>query len=169
MIDAAPWTIRPVEPPEYAELGEIVARAYRALSTLPPNSDWYYDEIRNVERRATLSTVLVAVSAHGDVFGGVTYVSGPEDPYSEELKPGEAGIRMLGVAPECQGRGVGRALVEACVERARATGRQRIVLHTGDWMPAAQRLYRRLGFYRDESIDWEPEPGLWLRAFALDL
>ena len=34
-------------------------------------------------------------------------------------------------------------------------------------MTAAHRLYLRLGFERDTDLDWEGEPGLWLRGFRL--
>jgi hypothetical protein len=36
-------------------------------------------------------------------------------------------------------------------------------------MTAAHRLYLRQGFVRDPSLDWEGEPGLWLRGFRLRL
>ena len=36
-------------------------------------------------------------------------------------------------------------------------------------MPAAHRLYERLGFARDPALDWEFEPGGWLRNFRLRL
>jgi ribosomal protein S18 acetylase RimI-like enzyme len=111
----------------------------------------------------------VAVTAEGDLLGGVTYVGGPEDPYSEELREGEAGMRMLAVDPAHQGRGVGRALTEACLERARAAGRRRLVLHTGEWMPAARHLYEGLGFRRVPELDFSPVPGIDLLAYALEL
>ena len=76
---------------------------------------------------------------------------------------------MLAVDPARHGRGVGRALTMACIERARADGRRRMVLHTGDWMPAAKHLYELLGFERDAVIDFSPAPGIELLGYALDL
>ena len=113
--------------------------------------------------------VLVAVSPAGRLLGGVTFVSGPDDPYSEELREGEAGIRMLAVDPAFQGRGIGRALAEACLERARAAGRSRIVLHTGAFMPVAVRLYEAMGFERRPELDFAPAPGIDLMAYELGL
>jgi ribosomal protein S18 acetylase RimI-like enzyme len=129
-----------------------------------------YDvQLRDVPRRATVSCVLVAVTPAGELLGGVTYVSGPEDPLSQELCEGEAGIRMLAVAPTAQGLGVGRALTTACLDRARAEGRCRMVLHTGTWMPVAIGLYESLGFVRDPAIDFTPAPGIELLGYGLDL
>jgi ribosomal protein S18 acetylase RimI-like enzyme len=99
----------------------------------------------------------------------VTYVRGPDDPYSEELAEGEAGVRMLAVDPSRQGQGIGRALTQACLERARAAGRTRLVLHTGAWMPGAIRLYEKMGFVRKPQIDFAPAPGIDLIAYSFDL
>jgi ribosomal protein S18 acetylase RimI-like enzyme len=76
---------------------------------------------------------------------------------------------MLAVAPEAQGRGVGRALIGEVATRARADGRTGIAIHTRPSMIAAHRLYESLGFVRDPARDWEFEPGEWLWAMALRL
>lgn len=163
------FLIRPVRPDEYEALGELTVAAYRALPVVLPEQDEYDVELRDVARRAQTSCVVVATTPAGTLLGGVTYVSGPDDPYSEDLREGEAGIRMLAVDPACQGRGVGRALTEWCLDRARAQGRRRMVLHTGFWLPGAVRLYERLGFTRVPELDFEAVPGVDLIAYALDL
>jgi ribosomal protein S18 acetylase RimI-like enzyme len=124
-----------------------------------------------VAGRAAGADVLVAVDDEtgGMVVGGVTYAPDPSSTSAEFSDPDAAGIRMLAVAADAQGRGVGEALTRACVDRARAAGRGQIVLHSTDRMATAHRLYERLGFVRDTSIDWEGEPGLWLRGYRLRL
>ena len=163
------FLIRPIRPEEYAPLGELTVAAYHSLPTEMPHQQAYDERLRDVATRARTSSVLVAVTPAGELLGGVTYVGGPDDPYSEELDEGEAGIRMLAVDPARHGRGVGRALTEACIERARDGGRQRVVLHTGDWMPAAKHLYELLGFERDAALDFSPAPGVELLGYGLDL
>jgi ribosomal protein S18 acetylase RimI-like enzyme len=80
---------------------------------------------------------------------------------------------MLGVAVGTRGRGVGEALVRACIERARAAGAKRVWLHTEPFMEAAHRLYARLGFVRAPAQDWrfeeEGEPDVILLAYVLEL
>ena len=163
------FLIRPVRPWEYVALGELIVAAYHAIAYEMPHQDVYDVELRDVARRAETSCVVVATTPAGELLGGVTYVSGPDDPYSEELRPGEAGIRMLAVDPAHQGRGIGRALTEWCLARARADGRGRMVLHTGMWMPAAVRLYERLGFARMPELHFSPAPGIELIAYSLEL
>ena len=81
----------------------------------------------------------------------------------------EAEVRALGVAPQAQGRGVGRALMLAVIDRARAAGARRLLLSTQPGMEAAQALYLSLGFARLPELDWSPAPGLTLLAFGLAL
>ncbi|HEX8940111.1 MAG TPA: GNAT family N-acetyltransferase [Candidatus Limnocylindrales bacterium] len=160
--------VRPAEPPDFAALGDLTVAAYRALADAPDEPD-YFAELRDVATRAALAVVLVAIDARGALLGGATYVPGPENPYSELLGEGDAGIRMLAVDPASQGRGVGAALVRAVIERARAEGRRRIVLHTTPWMLAAHRLYARLGFVRAPELDWLPLPEVPLLGYVLPL
>jgi ribosomal protein S18 acetylase RimI-like enzyme len=168
--------VRPVRPEEYESLGELTVAAYHSLPDVMDHQAEYDLQLRDVARRAAVSCVLVAIGRGGEgqdddeaLLGGVTYVRGPEDPYSEELAEGEAGMRMLAVDPALQRRGVGRALTLACLERARAEGRRRLVLHTGAWMPAAIRLYQSMGFARRPDLDFAPVPGIDLIAYSFEL
>ena len=43
------------------------------------------------------------------------------------------------------------------------------MIRSTDAMPIAHGLYHSLGFVREPAIDGEPEPGLWLRGFVLEL
>jgi GNAT superfamily N-acetyltransferase len=165
--------IRPIDPSESDELGEITVRAYRSLyggESLGP----YENELRDVEGRIRDSEVYVAQDNHGQLMGGVTFVPGPESAMSEFDDPDAAGIRMLAVDPNFQAQGAGRALVETCIKRARAHGRTKLILHSTPLMTVAHSLYRQLGFtptpdldlyFRDET-EPESEP-FHLMAFTL--
>lgn len=94
-------------------------------------------------------TIAAYESLRGEIVGGCDH----------DLRNGEAGIRMLGVDPGAHGRGVGWALVHACVEQARAEGRRGLFLSSTPVMAAAHRLYERAGFVRTPERDWDPWPG----------
>jgi len=164
-------TIRPPHPAEYAVLGDIVVAAYVHVGALD-GDDGYAAELRDVAARVAGAIVLVATDADDDrPLGCVTYVPGPESTLAEGLGPEEASIRMLAVDPAATGRGAGTALAAACVELARAAGRDRIVLHSLPAMSGAQRIYRRLGFRHAVERDWRPSPDsdFVLFCFVLDL
>jgi ribosomal protein S18 acetylase RimI-like enzyme len=76
---------------------------------------------------------------------------------------------MLAVAPEAQRRGVGEALVRACMRLAWSGGKCGIALSTATTMLAAHRMYERLGFVRDAGRDWQPAAGVSLLAYAREI
>lgn len=160
------FEVREARPEEYAELGQITAEAYRVAGE---TEDGYFDELLDVATRAGHVPVLAAVEqGSGRLLGTTTYVPGP-GPYHEGEFGDDASMRMLAVAPTAQGLGVGRALVVACIDRARAAGRPGIGIYTRPFMTSAHRLYESLGFRRMPELDWEFEPGEWLWALRLEL
>lgn len=156
--------VREIAPPEIEALGDLTVAAYRDVGE---TDEPYYAELRDAATRAARVPVLVAVEASsGRLLGGLTYVPGP-GPYSEGEFGDAASIRMLAVDPAARGRGAGRALVEAAIERARRDGRPSIGIFTRPFMTAAQALYADLGFEREPALDWQFEPGEWLLAYRL--
>ncbi|MET8507921.1 GNAT family N-acetyltransferase [Streptomyces sp. NPDC004787] len=166
------FTIRAVRPEEHEALGELTAHAYLADGFLAfGEDDDYAHLLRDVARRAAEAEVLVAVDTDGTVLGGVTFTTGSGE-WADIAEPDEAEFRMLAVAHAARGRGVGEALVRACVERARALdGIHRLVLSTQPTMGTAHRVYGRLGFVRAPERDWKPLPDLdfTLLAYVLEL
>jgi len=55
-------------------------------------------------------------------------------------------IRMLVVDPAFRGKGIGQALSDACIARARRDGAPVIALHTSPIMSVALPMYLRMGF-----------------------
>jgi ribosomal protein S18 acetylase RimI-like enzyme len=102
------------------------------------------------------------------VLGSVTYARHGSS-LAEVSAPDEAEFRMLGVAPQARGRGIGQALVDACVALARRDGVRRLVLSTQEESAADHRVYERRGFVRRPDLDWTPVPGVDLRGYSLSL
>lgn len=157
--------IREAEPRDYEDVAELGVRAYLPCG-LPSNHP-YFGKLRDVASRAQEAVLLVATDA-GRVVGTVTWC--PEgSPYREIAQPDEAEFRMLAVDPEEQQHGVGRALVQACIDRAREEGRRALVLSSARWMATAQRLYEAMGFVRTPELDWSPREGIDLKTFRYEL
>jgi GNAT superfamily N-acetyltransferase len=72
---------------------------------------------------------------------------------SAEDEPGVAALRTLIVDPSARGRGIGRSLVERCLEFARGAGYERIVLWTTKDLVAARRIYDAAGFQVTSEYD----------------
>ncbi|MEU6857416.1 GNAT family N-acetyltransferase [Glycomyces sp. NPDC046736] len=171
MNASSPFLIRTILPAEHAALGDLTVEAYhRGGMLLGGLDDPYAPRLRDVAHRAASAHVLVAVEAGPGtaVLGGVT-LAFAGSAMAELAGPGESEIRMLAVAPDAQGRGVGMALVAECVERSRAQGVKRMVLCSQREMRGAHRIYGRFGFQRAPELDWEPVPEVPLWGFELDL
>ena len=146
-----PIEVRKATPLEHAETGRVTAEAYLEF-VRPEDEDWrrYLEHIADVSGRSERTVVLVAVD-RGRIVGSATLElegrveAEPERP----LRPNEAHIRMLGVAPDARGRGVATALMAECESRARAAGRTLMTLNTTHRMMAARRMYESFGYERD--------------------
>jgi ribosomal protein S18 acetylase RimI-like enzyme len=156
--------VRPVEPHEHDAVGALTVEVYRRAGWSYPE---YEPHLRDVASRTETATVLVA-RGEQRVVGAVT-VATRLGPWAEQAVRGEAIVRMLVVAPDQRGAGVGDALSRAAVDVARADGCTMIRLSSRPDMTAAHRLYERLGFTRTPSFDWTPHDGVQLLGYALPL
>lgn len=114
-------------------------------------SDAYFEDLRQLAAHWNKAAVLVA-EPDGRIAGSVLFYA---DASREDLGLPEtwAGFGKLAVRPDMRGRGIGRALVENCVHRARGIGSATIGLHTASFMTAARGIYERMGFRRCPQYD----------------
>jgi ribosomal protein S18 acetylase RimI-like enzyme len=163
-------SIREAKPGDYEELSRLMTDAYQEFAAAL-GEDWegYRDELADVARRAALGTQLVAETAR-DLVGTVTYYPPQGQAHADEWSwwpTGFSYLRALGVHPQARGRGVGRALTVACVERARADGAAGIALNSVSIMPAATALYEALGFRQTGGdMEWGDRK---LLSYVLDI
>jgi ribosomal protein S18 acetylase RimI-like enzyme len=137
--------IREATAAEHAEAGRITAAAYEGLV----RDAGYLERIADVADRAPRTVVLVAVE-DGAIVGSLTLeLAGRVNVRDDPLEAHRAHIRMLGVAPDHQGRGIGTALMRDAEARARAAGKTEITLHTTEPMAVARAMYAGLGYERD--------------------
>ena len=107
-------------------------------------------------------TLLVAKETCAGAVLGTTLFLHPDSALKQLAQDGEREFRLLAVATEARGKGVGELLVQACIDRAKNEGATGLVLWTQPTMYAAQRLYERLGFQRCSARD-VPDPRGWDR------
>jgi len=112
-------------------------------------------------------TLLLAQDTEGAILGAVLMLP-PDGGLVQVSQVGEAEFRVLAVAPEARGAGVGEALVRACITQAKSIGAKAIVLWSQPTMLNAHRLYERLGFDRVPERDQADGRGFTRMVFRLN-
>jgi GNAT superfamily N-acetyltransferase len=167
--------IRNARPDEFEALGRLLVDVYASLDGFPKPDEQprYYALLANIGEftRKPEAQLLVALGEGDRLLGGVVYF-GDMAHYGSGGSAGTltdaSGIRLLGVAAAARGMGVGRALTEACIQRARERGHARVVLHSTRAMQVAWGMYERLGFARAPALDFM-QGDLPVFGFDLDL
>jgi GNAT superfamily N-acetyltransferase len=81
-----------------------------------------------------------------DEFAGAVAYFGPNSQKAAFFDQRWPIIRMLVVDPAFRGKGIGRALSDECIARARRDGSPVIALHTSPIMSVALPMYLKMGF-----------------------
>jgi predicted N-acetyltransferase YhbS len=164
--------IRDARPSDRKAIRDVTLAAYQEYAPrMPAHWKGYRQNIL-----ATLAHVgpadQIVAEAGGAVVGSVLLYPGqPGSAVDSEDVVGNPWpeIRLLAVAPGGRGRGIGAALMQECVRRARAAGATALSLHTSDLMQVALHMYERMGFVRAPELDFHPAPDLTIKGYRLDL
>jgi GNAT superfamily N-acetyltransferase len=121
-----------------------------AVSAFEQFKDNYADWPAFRSRIAAMS----ALAGHGEIIvaedgqqivGAVAYI-GPYKAKADFFRAEWPVMRMLVVDPGARGRGIGRALAEACLAKGKRDGAKAFALHTSELMQVALPMYLRMGF-----------------------
>ena len=156
----AGFVIREAREDESDALGRLMVGVYAGLAGFPGPDEQprYYEMLAHIGQVAEKpgAKLLVAV-ADGEVLGGVVHFSDMAQYGSGGSATGErnaSGFRLLAVGPEARGRGIGRALVQRCIDLAKEAGHGQVILHSTEAMKVAWGMYERLGFERSPDLDF---------------
>lgn len=157
--------IREARDDELDIVASLVVDAYSEFAARMAPDAWssFAQDIANVRGRSLDAQVLVA-ERDGRIVGTVTRY-----PDWRGAQQDASAVRVLAVPPDERGTGVGRALMEQCIEWARDEGKERLVLAVTPEMEDARDLYDKLGFERDPALDHEPAPGVKANGYSLRL
>jgi GNAT superfamily N-acetyltransferase len=171
----SPPTIRRAEPRDYAAIGSVLVSAYAALPGMPSAQEQpdYYAMLADVGARAARPslTAFTAVDHDGKLLGSIDFIDDMRHYGSggtASTVTDAAGVRLLAVTEAARGKGIGKALTQYCIARARDVGKARVVLHTTRVMQAAWAMYETLGFMRFPDIDFR-QGGFDVFGFQLAL
>ncbi len=78
------------------------------------------------------------------------------------LAPGVGELKRMWLRPTCQGRGLGRRLMDASLEEARRLGCRSLRLDTESKLEAAVHLYRAYGFVEIPRYNDNRRADIWM-------
>ncbi len=141
------WRMRPIEPGDDPAIAAIIRQVMTEFGCSGPGFSIHDAEVDHMSR------------AYAAVDAGY-WVLDADDPAGRRVVGGGGFGRLAGTTvadavcelrkmyflPEIRGLGAGRALMDHCLEEARAEGYRTIYLETAKSMEAARHLYEKSGF-----------------------
>lgn len=153
--------VRPVDPGrDMAAIADLIEVAFRG--ELDRVGRGVVTEMRQLAMLGPLLMVVQHVTTFpsGFVWEQDGRVVGNASINLEDAAAGRWFMSNVAVHPDYQGRGIGRRVVEEALEAIRRRGGRQIILQVRVDNEPAQRLYRRLGFERFDTIVELLRPGL---------
>ena len=139
-------TIRPIRPEDDAAIAQIIRTVMPEFGATgsgfainDPEVDWMS------RAYAAPRHAYFVLERAGLVIGGagIAPLAGGDE--------GTCELRKMYFLPEARGSGAGSAMMERCLDAARAAGFRQCYLETLTGMDAAMRLYERSGFRRIDA------------------
>ena len=166
------FRVRDARPDERAAVAKLTMRAYAEFATVMRPDAWA--GLERAVRSALQSPVaerIVAESVDDALLLGSVMLFPAERLEYGGIAVDAVGpeLRLLAVTPEARGLGVGKALVDECIRRARESGASELGLHSSASMQAAIRMYLRLGFQRVPARDFQPPGAELVEGYRLVL
>jgi ribosomal protein S18 acetylase RimI-like enzyme len=147
--------VREASEPDLDHVVDVLRAANTQFESVLPPAFYraYLANVLDVRSRFAESQLLVAERSEERRIVGVITLYPDASRETWGWPSGWTGIRAAGVEPRAQRLGIGRQLVQACIDRSRAIGAATICLHTAPFMDAAIRLYESVGFRRSPEFD----------------
>ncbi len=165
--------IRDARPGDREVIKDVTLTAYQQYAEIMPPPHWEFYRQSILETLADVSPAeQIVAEVDGVVMGtALLYPAGAvySTPDGDSVTLERPELRLLAVAPAARGQGVGAALVQECILRARRSGVAELTLHTTDMMQVAMRMYEGMGFVRAPELDFHPAPEVTVKGYRLNL
>jgi len=146
------YIIRDARPSDSEAINRLSVEAYEEFRPTLGETNWR--RLREtLSHSADLSSEgkLIVAEDETGVLGIVLYLP-PGRADEASLPARTAMFRTLAVSPISRGRGIGRALTEECIDRARRDDAEAIALTSAEMMTVALPMYVRMGFRKETDL-----------------
>jgi GNAT superfamily N-acetyltransferase len=155
------YIIRKARLEEFSAIGKLMVQVYSQLDGFPKEQEQpnYYKMLADIGSLTAKPHVelLVAVTPDNELAGAVVYFGdmqyyGSGGTATQEKNA--AGFRLLAVSPAFRGKGIGKLLTQACINKASEAKLGQMIIHTTMAMQTAWGMYEAIGFKRSEDLDF---------------
>lgn len=133
--------IRPICPADNPKIARVIRDVLGALNVPKTGTALADDNLDALYEYYRMPGAAYYVVCRGDYLlggGGIAPLAGGA--------PGVCELQKMYIAETLRGRGIGRQLLQKCLQQAGALGYSTCYLETMPYMKAAQSLYRQTGF-----------------------
>ncbi|MCF2446124.1 GNAT family N-acetyltransferase [Dyadobacter sp. CY345] len=156
--------IRTATEKDIPQLQKLGLNAYGQFETVLTNDNWI--KLHSILLSEKTYPELLSKSTcfvweeNNEIIGMAFFISkgNPTDIFHEDWSY----LRMVGVNTEHTGKGIGRKLMQLCIDHARQTGEKFIALHTSEFMNAARHIYESMGFVQIKELEMRLGKMYWL-------
>lgn len=156
-------------PEDKAKLQQLGLASYGKFRNVLDEQDW--NKMHSFLTEKNLYSDLLDkskcfVCEAGDEMIGMAYFISRGNP-TDIFQTDWSYIRMVGVNPQYEGKGIGRKLIQMCIDFAKETNEKIIALHTSEFMHSARRIYENIGFEKIKEIESRYGKKYWLYKLEL--
>ncbi len=169
------FIIRDADQNDYEQIGRVLVSSYTLLNDFPKPQEQpnYYDKLQHIYKLLTDDSIELFVAIINDqkvagtvlFFGDMAYYGSKG---TATKAKNTAGFRFLGVDPDAQGLGIGKALSLHCIDRAKELKCKQVIIHSTEAMKTARSMYLKIGFEKAPYLDFDWD-GYGVYGFKLDL
>ncbi|MCY3034521.1 GNAT family N-acetyltransferase [Aerococcus urinae] len=136
-------TIRPIQAKDDDQIAKIIRNALESVGLDKPGTAYYDPELDHLSQfyqvKPKSRGYFLAVDDSDQVLGGVGFAECDLFDHCAELQ-------KIYLAPQAQGQGLGRALMEKLIQEVKSAAYRQLYLETHSSLKAAIGLYQKYGF-----------------------
>lgn len=153
---------------DFSAIACLAVAAYQEYRDRLTEDNWLKmrQSLSNVSKTAIDADFILA-EVENKIVGAIAYYP-PGKSNPKLFDPNWSSLRLLAVAQNYRGQGIGKRLTEWSIERAKQNQAEVIGLYTSEVMITAQKMYSNLGFKRDRELPSMLGLRYWLYLLPLN-
>lgn len=138
--------IRPITKDDNEQIAAVVRKVLMDMGAPKVGTAYADPSLHSMSENYRVSkAAYFVVEADGKILGGagIAQLDNYDGPVCE--------LQKMYFLEEARAKGIGSAMMDRCLDKARSFGFEQCYLETMPYMEAAQKLYKRTGFYYIEG------------------